>query len=163
VEAGQQAQALASLETLLAEEPSSSDALLLSGVLLAEAGRIEEAKGEFQKLVELHPGLPEAHNNLAVMLAAEGDYEAALESLKGALGTSVSYRIAYENLTRIFAQLASEAYGRALEIDTPDRQQVGLVLLGKLSSEAEDRLAPAETFTLASVETETDSVSSMQP
>ncbi len=131
--AGDIGAALAGLRETLAEDPNRVDAVFLRGVLLYEAGRVEPARRAFERVIRHNPEMPEAYNNLAVIQAAAGDYNGAIETLKMGLGTNSSYHTAYENLTRIFAQLASEAYGRALEVESPDRSHVGLVFLDALS------------------------------
>ncbi|MDH3743795.1 MAG: tetratricopeptide repeat protein [Acidobacteriota bacterium] len=133
-EAGESAQALTELTAVVAENPDRVEALFLHGVLLFEDGRVGPARKAFESLISSHPDFPEAYNNLAVIQAAEGDYDGATATLKRGLKTDASYRAAYENLTRIFAQLASEAYGRALEIESPERRPVDLVFLRALST-----------------------------
>ena len=133
--AGRVEAALAAIDAVLAQDPQHAEADLMRGVILAEAGRVEEAARIFESLIERHPDLPEAYNNLAVIQAANGDFDAAVTTLKDALATSASYKTTYENLTRIFAQLASEAYSRALEVESPPtRAEVELVMLSDLGT-----------------------------
>lgn len=144
---GRVEEALEAIDAALATHPASSRALFARGVILAENGRRDEAAGAFRQLIEWHPDQPEAYNNLAVIQAAEGDFDRAVSTLKSALATDASYQTAYENLTRIFAQLASEAYSRALEVDSPPaRHEVELQLLAELPSApgpvVADRAAP---------------------
>jgi tetratricopeptide (TPR) repeat protein len=134
---GRTEEALASLEELFPAEPSNPEALFLRGVFLAELGRVEDAEDTFEGLIRLHPELPEPYNNLAVIQAAAGRYEEAVETLKGALETHSSYRTAWENLTRIYGRLASEAYSRALNVGTvAEDGKVELVLLSNISEAA---------------------------
>ena len=73
-----------------------------------------EAKTIFLELTQRQPHLPEPYNNLAAMYAAAGEYEQAIEVLKLALRTHPSHATAFENLTKVYGKLASEAYDRAL-------------------------------------------------
>ncbi len=130
---GDPAAALDLVEQRLAAEPELPEALFLKGVLLVEVRRAQEASEIFERLIELQPELPEPYNNLAVIQAAAGDYEAAVTTLRSSLQTHASYRTAYENLTKIYSQLASEAYSRALDSEpTESPEVVELVLLGNL-------------------------------
>jgi tetratricopeptide (TPR) repeat protein len=149
VEDGRPAEALTNLDEHLQEFPVDPEAMFLRALLLAEARREGEAREVFEEVATLRPDRPEPLNNLAVIQAALGDYDSAVETLKEALRTHPAYRTAYENLTKIYGQLASEAYSRALSIDgTHDRSSLELVLLsGMVLPEAVSGLAastPAE-------------------
>jgi tetratricopeptide (TPR) repeat protein len=157
---GRTVEALASLEELVPAEISNPEALFLRGVLQAELGRVEEAEDTFEELIRLHPELPEPYNNLAVIQAAAGRYEEAVETLRGALQTHSSYRTAWENLTRIYGRLASEAYSKALNVGTiAEDGRVELVLLSNISEAASRPL----TASPALVETSPSSSSSELP
>jgi hypothetical protein len=133
VEAGRPMDALANLDDQLAKNPVDPEAMFLRGLVLAEIQRESEARAVFEKLRSLRPDRPEPLNNLAVIQAAAGDYDGAVETLKEALRTHPAYRTVYENLTRIYGQLASEAYSRALSVEgTHDRSSVELVLLSEM-------------------------------
>lgn len=159
---GDPAAALRLVEQQLATEPELPEGLFLKGVLLVELRRAEEARDIFEQLIELQPELPEPYNNLAVIQAAAGNYEAAVDTLRRSLQTHTSYRTAYENLTKIYSQLASEAYSQALELESGERPEVvELVLLGNLGEfvgvrsdsgdqpTAETQLAAAEPSAMA--------------
>lgn len=151
---GRTAEALAMVDSVLTAAPDDVGALFTRGVILAEAGHREDAEDVFRRLIERHPELPEAYNNLAVLQAAAGDFDGAVSTLKEALATNASYQTAYNNLTRIFAQLASEAYSRALEVDSPpEREHVDLQMLATLSVPP-PALAPVETEQVAAQTTE---------
>ena len=118
----------------LEAEPASLDARLLRGVLLAKLGRTEEARELYQRLILEQPDLPEAYNNLAVMHAAAGDYDTAIEILKQGLATHPSYRTTYENLTKVYGKLAGEAYSKALGDERIDAEPLRLALINGLAS-----------------------------
>ena len=68
-------------------------------------------------IVEDYPDLPEPYNNLAVLYASQGQYEKAKGALEAAIRTHPSYSTAHENLGDIYAKMASQAYGKALQMD----------------------------------------------
>lgn len=114
---GQQAEALAKIDSLLGEKADRPDLRFLKGVLLVEARRVDEALAVFQQLTEEFPELPEPYNNLAALHAARGDFEKARAALDGALRANPGFAIAHENLGDVYAQLARLSYQRALKID----------------------------------------------
>jgi tetratricopeptide (TPR) repeat protein len=130
---GRTYEALAELEPLLVAEPDRVEGLMLKGILLIQLGRVDEAKEIFLGLVKSSPELPEPYINLAAIYAGAGDYDRAVRILKRALATHPSYLTAYENLTKVYAKLASEAYRRALgdEAET-DEAAVELVLVEQI-------------------------------
>jgi len=155
VEDGRPKEALRDLDQHLEEFPVDPEAMFLRALLLAESQREREARGIFEEVSGLRPDRPEPLNNLAVIQAALGDYEGAVETLKAALRTDAAYRTAYENLTKIYGQLASEAYSRALSVDgAHDRSSLELVLLSDmvLPEAAPIRVARAPLRPLPSME-----------
>jgi tetratricopeptide (TPR) repeat protein len=111
---GDDAAALEQVEQALGEAPGDASARLLKGVLLSRLGRSEEAVAHFRTLITTdRPELPEPYNNLAVLLAARGDYENARVALMQAVTLQPDYHVAHENLGDIYTQLASQAYRQA--------------------------------------------------
>ncbi|MCP5151660.1 MAG: tetratricopeptide repeat protein [Chromatiales bacterium] len=110
--------ALTALDQVLAAEPNDPQARFLRGVVLAETRRVDEAIAVFTGLTRDYPELPEPHNNLAVLYAAEGEYDKARDALLVAINTHPSYATAHENLGDIYAKMAGLAYDRALSLDT---------------------------------------------
>jgi tetratricopeptide (TPR) repeat protein len=90
----------------------------LKGVILTEQNKSNDAIAVFAKLTEDYPALPEPYNNLAVLYAASGQYEKARIALDKAIHTNPTYATAYENLGDVHAKLASEAYDKALQLDS---------------------------------------------
>jgi tetratricopeptide (TPR) repeat protein len=115
---GQQAAALSRINSYIATNPKDVQALFMRGVFLAESGKRDEAIKAFTDLTERYPGLPEPYNNLAVLYADQGQYEKARKALESAIKTHPSYATAHENLGDIYARMASEAYDKALQLDT---------------------------------------------
>jgi tetratricopeptide (TPR) repeat protein len=114
---GQAAQALVKIDTLLVSHPKDAQSRFLKGVILSDQGKTAEATRIFTALTVDYPELPEPYNNLAVIYAGQGEYEKAKTALEAALKTHPSYATAHENLGDIYAQMASQAYGRALQLN----------------------------------------------
>jgi Flp pilus assembly protein TadD len=115
--AGEQTEAFARLDKLLANRTASPELRFLKGVLLVEVRRTSEALVVFQNLTEEFPELPEPYNNLAVLYAASGEFEKARTALEGAIRANPGLAVAYLNLGDVYAQLARQAYQKALKID----------------------------------------------
>jgi len=52
-----------------------------------------------------------------VIYASQGQYDKARAALEQSIRTHPSYATAYENLGDVYAKLASQAYGKALQLD----------------------------------------------
>jgi tetratricopeptide (TPR) repeat protein len=115
---GQPQQALERVNRALAAKPRDPQARFLKGLILAEQGITREASEIFLKLTQDYPELPEPYNNLAVLYAAQGQYDKARAALEQSIRTHPSYATAYENLGDVYAKLASQAYDKALQIDS---------------------------------------------
>ncbi|MDZ7735542.1 MAG: tetratricopeptide repeat protein [Gammaproteobacteria bacterium] len=122
--------ALELAHTGLEENADDIEMRFLKGLILTRMERFDDAEREFQALIEKHPKLPEPYNNLAVVYAAQGEYEKARETLLRAINTHPSYATAYENIGDIYAKMASDAYNQALQLDTDNtaaREKLALV------------------------------------
>ncbi|MDA0341799.1 MAG: methyltransferase domain-containing protein [Proteobacteria bacterium] len=75
-----------------------------AGALL-KAGRAEEAARLYQRIAQVHPRRPDAHNNLAVALKAAGRTKEAVESYRRAIKLDAGYGMARKNLARALRQL----------------------------------------------------------
>ncbi|MCA1978463.1 MAG: tetratricopeptide repeat protein, partial [Thiobacillus sp.] len=115
---GDLAGALARADSYLAKNPKDAQARFLKGLILADQGKTNDAIGIFTSLTEDYPELPEPYNNLAVLYASQGKYEAAKNALEQAIRTHPSYATAHENLGDIYAKMASIAYDKALALDS---------------------------------------------
>ncbi|CAN5904674.1 hypothetical protein BH11PSE12_BH11PSE12_34130 [soil metagenome] len=112
------ADALSKADTYLGQNPRDAQMRFLKGVILTEMGKSAEAIVIFTKLTEDFPSLPEPYNNLAVLYASSSQYDKARAALDMAIRTNPSYATAYENLGDIHAKLASQAYDKALQLDS---------------------------------------------
>ena len=117
LKAGQPAQAMDRVNKALAANPRDPQARFLKGLIFTEQGKLPDAIDIFTKLTQDHPNLPEPYNNLAVIYASQGQYEKARAALEQSIRTHPSYATAYENLGDVYAKLASQAYGKALQLD----------------------------------------------
>ena len=118
LKAGQHRQALERVNKALAAKPRDPQARFLKGLILTEQGNSKEAIEIFTKLTQDYPELPEPYNNLAVIYASQGQYDKARAALEQSIRTHPSYATAYENLGDVYAKLASQAYDKALQIDS---------------------------------------------
>jgi len=118
IKQGQHAQALEQIDKYLAAKPKDAQGRFLKGIVLTEMNKPDEAIVVFAKLTEDYPELPEPYNNLAVIYAQQKQYDKARQALEMAIRTHPSYATAHENLGDIYARLASQAYDKALQIDS---------------------------------------------
>ncbi|MCX8017954.1 MAG: tetratricopeptide repeat protein [Rhodocyclaceae bacterium] len=133
IRSGQHAKALEQANRYLAERPKDAQARFLKGIALTALNRQSEALAVFQKLTEDYPALPEPFNNLAVIYAQQKQYDKAREALEKAIRTHPAYATAHENLGDIYSRLASEAYGKALQLDASNASaQTKLAMIDSL-------------------------------
>lgn len=118
IKAGQNAEALNKVDQYLANKPRDPQMRFLKGVIQAETGKSSEAIATFVKLTEEFPELPEPYNNLAVLYASQSQFDKARAALEMAIRTNPSYATAHENLGDVYAKLASQAYSKALQLDS---------------------------------------------
>jgi Flp pilus assembly protein TadD len=118
LKAGQHRQALDAVNKALKAKPRDPQARFLKGLILTEQGNSKEAIELFSQLTKDYPELPEPYNNLAVIYASQGQYDKARAALEQSIRTHPSYATAYENLGDVYAKLASQAYDKALQIDS---------------------------------------------
>ena len=116
--AGEYPQALIRADAHIARKPKDPQGRFMKGLILAEMKKTADAIAVFKKLTEDYPELPEPYNNLAVLYAQEKQFEGARRALEAAIKTHPSYAVAHENLGDVYSKLASQAYGKALQIDS---------------------------------------------
>lgn len=118
IKAGQTSQALAKVELHLRTQPRDPQMRFLKGTIFSDTGRTAEAIEEFTSLTQDYPELPEPYNNLAVIYAAQSQFDKARAALEQAVRANPNYATAHENLGDIYVRLASQSYTRALQIDS---------------------------------------------
>lgn len=124
IRAGKLPEAMGRVEQFLTAQPKDAQMRFLRGVVQGESGKTSDAIATFQRLTEEFPELPEPYNNLAVLYAAQNQYDKARSALEMAIRTNPSYSTAHENLGDVYAKLASQAYNKALQLDSSN-QAVG--------------------------------------
>ena len=115
---GQIAQAMQKVDAALTARPKDAQLRFLKGLILTEQAKPIEAIAVFSKLTDDYPELPEPYNNLAVLYASSGQYDKARAALEMAIRTNPTYGTAHENLGDVYAKLASQAYDKALQLDS---------------------------------------------
>jgi tetratricopeptide (TPR) repeat protein len=135
IRAGQNDQAMQRIDAVLAQKPRDAQMRFFKGLILTEEGKSNDAIQVFLHLTEDYPELPEPYNNLAVLYASQGEYEKARAALEMAIRTHPSYATAHENLGDVYAKLASQAYDKALQLDSNNTAaQSKLALIKELIS-----------------------------
>jgi tetratricopeptide (TPR) repeat protein len=149
---GDLTEALNRANQYLLKNPKDAQARFLKGLILADQDKSAEAIQVFTGLTEDYPELPEPYNNLAVLYAAQGKYDAARNALEMAIRTHPSYATAHENLGDLYAKMASIAYDKALQLDTNNSSaQTKLALIKDLIT-GRRTPAPVKTSAMAEIE-----------
>lgn len=142
---GELAGALDHANRYLAKNPKDAQARFLKGLILADLGKTNDAIGVLSSLTEDFPELPEPYNNLAVLYAAQGKYEAARNALDMAIRTHPNYATAHENLGDLYAKMAAIEYGKVLALDSRNATaQTKLTLLQGMLGEPPRKSATAK-------------------
>ena len=115
--AGQLAEAMTRVQQYLATKPRDPQMRFLKGLIEQDSGKTADAIATYTRLTEDYPELPEPHNNVAVLYAAQGQYDRARMALEIAIRNNNAYAIAHENLGDVYARLASQAYAQSQRLD----------------------------------------------
>jgi Flp pilus assembly protein TadD len=115
---GKPVEAMASAQSYIAANPHDPQMRFLQGVMQSEAGQSAQALQTFTLLTQEYPELPEPYNNLAVLLAAQGQFDQAQQALSMAIRTNPDYATAHENMGDVYAKLAAQSYRRSQQLDT---------------------------------------------
>jgi tetratricopeptide (TPR) repeat protein len=145
--AGQYPEALAKSDQYLATKPKDPQMRFLKGVIQTETGKTNEAIATFTQITQDYPELPEPYNNMAVLYAGQSQFDKARAALEMAIRTNPSYSTAHENLGDVYAKLASQAYSKALQLDSGNAAvQPKLALIRTLfSADMKNPAKPAAT------------------
>jgi Flp pilus assembly protein TadD len=111
--AGDLEQAMRRADAAIAAQPRAAQIRFLMGLMLTDQKRDAEAKQTFIALTEDFPELPDPYNNLAVLYAASGQLQSALDALQTALRNDPTHRAARENLGDVHLALATQAWAAA--------------------------------------------------
>ena len=115
---GKLGDALARADQYLSGKPRDPQMRFIKGVIQTEAGKPADAITTFTQITQDYPELPEPYNNLAVLYAGQSQFDKARAALEMAIRTNPSYATAHENLGDVYAKLASQAYSKALQLDS---------------------------------------------
>ncbi|MFT3720069.1 tetratricopeptide repeat protein [Pseudorhodoferax sp.] len=122
VRAGKLPEAQGKADQYLADKPHDPQMRFLVSTIQSASGKPEAAIETLTALTQEFPELPEPYNNLAVLYAGQSQYEKARAALEMAVRLNPNYATAYENLGDVYAKLASQAYGRSLQIEAGNTQ-----------------------------------------
>ena len=92
------------------------DAELDRGLAFWHDADYQQAEKVFKNLVEQVPQDPRPYNNLAALYISQGEYQQARTSLEQALATDPEYAAIYRNLGTVYAEMARDSYGKALQL-----------------------------------------------
>ncbi len=125
IRTGKLAEAQARADLYLASKPRDPQMRFLKAVAQTDAGKVDDAIATLTALTQEFPELPEPYNNLAVLYAGQNQYDKARTALEMAVRLNPTYATAHENLGDVYAKLASQAYGKSLQIEgnNPGAQQ----------------------------------------
>ncbi len=82
-------------------------------------GDLTGAEQELDRLLTNFPDHPQIYNNLAAVAAARGEIERAQSWLEQAIVLDTQAATIYRNLSEVYAEMARDSYGRALQLDQP--------------------------------------------
>jgi protein O-GlcNAc transferase len=127
VQQGQPDQAKKLIEELIESDPADVQAWFCRGVYEQCLGRREQAIESYRHALSLDPRLPNAHNNLGLLLEEEGRLEEAAECYATAVACNANFLPALFNSGNVASKLDrwSDAVGwfdRALRLDNNNPQ-----------------------------------------
>ena len=158
---GKYAEALTKADQYLAAKPRDAQMRFIKGVVQRDSGKTGDAIATFTRLTEDYPELPEPYNNLAVLYAGQNQFDKARTALEMAIRTNPSYTTAHENLGDVYAKLASQAYGKALQLDASNTAvPPKLAVIRELFNPA---LSKGQRPTLPAAETSTQTAAKLPP
>ncbi|KQP47522.1 tetratricopeptide repeat protein [Pseudorhodoferax sp. Leaf274] len=138
VRSGKLAEAGTKVDQYLASKPRDPQMRFLKSVVQTELGKPDEAVETLTQITQEFPELPEPYNNLAVLYAGQNQYDKARAALEMAIRLNPNYATAYENLGDVYAKLASQSYGRSLQLqaNNPQATQKAATLTTMLAPQA---------------------------
>lgn len=122
---GQLDRAMERVDAWLKARPKDARGRFLRGMILTQQKKTDEAIRTYIDLTQDFPELPEPYNNLAVIYAAQGEYDKARVLLETAVRAMPSFAAAHENLGDIYARLAAVSYEKAVKLDTANKTAPG--------------------------------------
>ena len=120
---GQLNQASSIADRRLAKHPRDPAMRFLKGLLQQKSGRQREAIATYRRLIQDHPALPEPYYNLALLYAAQGQFEQSRTALEQAAQASRSLANIHEKLGDVYAHLAMGTYRQSMQPQDPGLAQ----------------------------------------
>lgn len=96
---GKWGELLQAAQTAHKQSPNDARWQLLLGVAQAQTQQLGQARATFENMTKRYPELPEAHNNLGLVLAALGQSAEAKQAFEQALRANPGFELAKKNLT----------------------------------------------------------------
>jgi Flp pilus assembly protein TadD len=127
--AGHREQAVQILEKALVQTPNELKLRFALGVMRMELGERAKARSIFVGLTQDYPDLADPYNNLAVLLAADGELDEARAALEHAVLLQPNHAQAHENLGDVLLRLALRAYQNARSAQVAPSTALTLKLL----------------------------------
>jgi len=109
--------ALSWIEGSLAKNPRDPQMLFWQAFVFEQTARADKALPIYLSLTQDFPELPEPHNNLGVLYAAQGDFARAKASFDMAIRNNPSYAVAHENLGDVLLHMSLQSYQRAWSLE----------------------------------------------
>ena len=109
--------ALKLVDKQLALNPRDPQMRFWQGFLYERMNKPELALPIYLDLTREYPELPEPHNNLGALYAAQGKYDEAKAALDHALRANPKYAVAQENMGDVLVNMARLSYERSLKIN----------------------------------------------
>ena len=139
-----------------AADTSTSETQRQFGVRMAKMNLWREAMFRFQRAVEIDPADAEAHNNLAVALEANGDFEAAAKEYREAMRLDRSNQHIQKNYSR-YVEFMQKSRKReaaaAATARTPATATAATSAATSTAATSTTPAAPAATGTAATTDT----------
>jgi hypothetical protein len=98
---------------------------------LVNNGKDAEAIGLYRQLIKGNPSEPVLYNNLAALLAKQGNLDGARALLEQGIKAHPVYQVLYQNLTQVVVTQARQNYTKALRIKDKIGGKEELVSLGE--------------------------------
>ena len=111
---GDYAEALSVIDYALAKNPLSVQLRFQRCVAYEKKGDTARAVKLYEDFITRYPEIPEPYNNLAAILAAQGNLDRAQSLVERSLALRPSFALAYDNLGQIYLAKARNAFDSAL-------------------------------------------------